>query len=107
VSQQVILKKGKFPKVIEIIEQEKHNFKFLRGALADQVNYRCCVGLLLSHFGWDGHGCCTKNFQQADEKLEEIVSINDQWYIAAINDESQSYDEVVERLERDGRESSN
>jgi hypothetical protein len=56
VSQQVILKKGKFPKVIEIIEQEKHNFKFLRGALADQVNYRCCVGLLLSHFGWDGHG---------------------------------------------------
>jgi hypothetical protein len=65
------------------------------------------LGLLLSHFGWDGHGCCTKNFQQADEKLEEIVSINDQWYIAAINDESQSYDEVVERLERDGVEPPN
>jgi hypothetical protein len=53
--------------------------------------------------GWTWQpNCCTKNFQQADEKLEEIVSINDQWYIAAINDESQSYDEVVERLERDG-----
>jgi hypothetical protein len=28
-------------------------------------------------------------------------------YIAAINDEAQSYDEVVERLEKDGREPSN
>src|SRR5215467_2129814 len=99
---QVIIEQSKYQNVINILKEQVSKFQFGKDEYSDNGNQRCTLGLILSHFGWDGNGCCTKNFQQADEKLEEIVSINDQWYIAAINDESQSYDEVVERLGRDG-----
>ena len=94
--------KNKFAKVIEIIEQEKRNFKFRRGRLGED-NFRCTIGLLLSHYGWNGYSCSSNDYEEADYKLHELISIEEQRLIASINDNSESYDVVIERLERAGR----
>src|ERR1044071_1122760 len=46
---QILLTKAKnrFAKVIEIIEQEKQNYKFRTGTLG-QDSFRCTIGLILS-----------------------------------------------------------
>ena len=105
---QVLLTKAKnrFTNVIEIIEQEKHNFKFRRGTLG-QDNFRCTIGLLLSHYGWTGYSCTSSDFYEADNKVHDLIPIEAQRLIASINDSSESYDVVIERLERAGREKSN
>lgn len=102
---QILLTKAKnrFGKVIEIIEQEKHNFKFRRGTLG-QDNFRCTIGLLLSHYGWTGYSCSSSDFNEADYKLHDLIPIEEQRLIASINDNSESYDVVIERLERVGLE---
>lgn len=97
--------KNRFAKVIEIIEQEKHNFRFRRGTLG-QDNYRCTIGLLLSHYGWTGYSCSTSDFDEADNKVHELIPVEAQRLIASINDSSESYDVVIEKLERAGREPS-
>src|SRR5438093_11873937 len=94
--------KNRFAKVIEIIEQEKHKFKFKRGNLG-QENFRCTIGLLLSHYGWTGYSCSSSDYDEADNKLHELISAEEQRIIASINDSSESYDVVIERLERSGR----
>lgn len=98
---QVLLTKPKnrFAKVIEIIEQEKHKFKFRRGSLGHD-NFRCTIGLLLSHYGWTGYSCSSSDYDEADYKLHELISTEEQRLIASINDNSENYDVVVERLER-------
>ncbi|MFL6346420.1 MAG: hypothetical protein ACJ71A_13380 [Nitrososphaeraceae archaeon] len=98
--------KNRFAKVIEIIEQEKHNFKFQRGNLG-QDNFRCTIGLLLSHYGWSGYSCASSDYDEADNKLHELISAEEQSRIASINDNSENYDVVIERLERAGREPPN
>ena len=100
---QILLTKAKnrFAKVIEIIEQEKHNFKFRRGTLG-QDDFRCIIGLLLSHYGWTGYSCSSSDFNEADNKVHELIPIEAQRLIASINDSSESYDVVIERLERAG-----
>ncbi|MGA8082574.1 MAG: hypothetical protein WB988_11980 [Candidatus Nitrosopolaris sp.] len=105
---QILLTKAKnrFAKVIEIIEQEKHNFKFRRGSLG-QDNSRCTIGLLLSHYGWTGYSCYSSDYDEADNKLHDLIHIEAQRLIASINDSSESYDVVIERLERAGRQPSN
>ena len=106
---QILLTKAKnnrFAKIIEIIEQEKHNFKFRRGRLGED-NFRCTIGLLLSHYGWNGYSCSSSDYEEADYKLHELISIEEQRLIASINDNSESYDVVIERLERAGRNPSN
>ena len=105
---QILLTKSKnrFAKVIEIIEQEKHNFKFRRGTLG-QDNFRCTIGLLLSHYGWTGYSCSSSDFNEADNKVHDLIPTEAQRLIATINDSSESYDVVIERLERAGREPSN
>ena len=102
---QILLTKAKnrFAKVIEIIEQGKHNFKFRRGTLG-QDNFRCTIGLLLSHYGWTGYSCFSSDFNEADNKVHDLIPIEAQRLIASINDSSESYDVVIERLERAGRE---
>ena len=100
----LIKPKNRFAKVIEIIEQEKHNFKFRRGYLGCD-NFRCTIGLLLSHYGWSGYSCSSSDYDEADNKLQELVSTEEQRFIASINDNSENYDTVIERLERAGRES--
>jgi hypothetical protein len=95
--------KNKYAKVIEIIEQEKHNFKFRRGNLG-QDNLRCTIGLLLSHYGWTGHSCSSSDYDEADNKLHELISPEEQSLIANINDKCENYDVVIERLERAGQE---
>jgi len=94
--------KNRFAKVIEIIEQEKHNFKFRRGALGHD-NHRCTIGLLLSHYGWTGYSCSSSDFNEADNKVHDLIPIEAQRLIASINDSSESYNDVIERLERAGR----
>jgi hypothetical protein len=95
--------KNRFAKVIEIIEQEKHNFKFRRGNLG-QDNFRCTIGLLLSHYGWTGYSCSSSDYYEADNKVHELICAEEQSLIASINDNSENYDVVIERLERAGRE---
>ena len=95
--------RNRFAKVIEVIEQEKHNFKFRRGNLG-QDNFRCTIGLLLSHYGWAGYSCFSSDYDEADNKLDELISKEEQSFIASINDNSENYDVVIERLERAGRE---
>ena len=102
---QILLTKprNRFAKVIEVIEEEKHNFKFRRGKLG-QDNFRCTIGLLLSHYGWTGYSCSSSDYDEADNKLHELISTEEQSFIASINDNSENYDVVIERLERAGRE---
>ena len=95
--------KNRFAKVIEIIEQEKHKFKFHRGNLG-QDNFRCTIGLLLSHYGWAGYSCASSDYDEADNKLHELISAEEQSFIASINDKCENYDVVIERLERAGAE---
>jgi hypothetical protein len=95
--------KNRFAKVIEIIAQEKRHFKFRRGNLG-QDNFRCTIGLLLSHYGWTGNSCSSHDYDEADNKLHELISTEEQSFIAGINDNSENYDVVIERLERAGRE---
>ena len=98
--------KNRFAKVIEIIEQEKHKYKFRRGNLG-QDNFRCTIGLLLSHYGWTGYSCSSSDYDEADNKVHELISAEEQSRIASINDNSENYDVVIERLERAGREPPN
>jgi hypothetical protein len=97
----LIKPKNRFTKVIDIIEQEKHKFRFQRGNLG-QDNSRCTIGLLLSHFGWTGYSCVSSDYDEANDKLHELISAEEQNFIASINDKCENYDVVIERLERAG-----
>ena len=99
----LIRPKNKFAKIIEIIEQEKHNFRFRRGNLGCD-NFRCTIGLLLSHYGWTGCSYSSNDYEEADNKLHELVSTEEQRFIASINDNSENYDVVIEKLEKAGQE---
>jgi hypothetical protein len=87
--------KNRFAKVIEIIEQEKHNFKFRRGTLG-QDNFRCSIGLLLSHYGWTGYSCFSSDFNEADNKVLDLIPIEAQRLVASSESyyggSSESYD---------------
>jgi hypothetical protein len=101
-TQMLLIKpKNRFAKVIEIIEQEKHKFRFQRGNLGHD-NSRCTIGLLLSHFGWTGYSCASSDYDEADDKVHELISAEEQNFIASINDKCENYDVVIERLERAG-----
>src|SRR2546428_10527779 len=95
--------KNRFAKVIEIIEQEKHIFRFRRGNLGED-NFRCTIGLLLSHYGWTGFSCSSIDYEGADNKLYELNFTKEQRFIASIKDNNEKYDVVLERVERAGRE---
>jgi len=95
--------KNRVANVIGIIEQEKDNFEFRRGNLGDD-NFRCTIGLLLSHYSWTGFSCSSIDYEVADNKLHELISTEEQRFIASINDNSENYDVVLERVERAGRE---
>ncbi len=49
-SQQLITE-NRFALIIEIIEQNKHKYRFIRSTYADSINGRCTLGLIASHFG--------------------------------------------------------
>jgi hypothetical protein len=68
-----------------------------------QDSFRCTIGLILSHYGWTGYSCSSTDYEEADYKLHELISTEEQRIIASINDSSESYDVVIERLERSGR----
>lgn len=43
-------------------------------------------------------------YDEADNKLHELISAEEQSFIASINDKCENYDVVIERLERAGRD---
>jgi hypothetical protein len=68
-----------------------------------QDNFRCTIGLLLSHYSWTGYSCSSSDYDEADYKLHDLLSV-EQGLIARINDTSENYDVAIERLETAGRE---
>ena len=51
---QQLVSENRFAPIIEIIEQNKHKYRFIRSTYADSINGRCTLGLIASHFGWGG-----------------------------------------------------
>jgi hypothetical protein len=96
---QQLLSKTKYGGVIDIIEKEKNKFEFHIGSLGEG-NKRCTIGLLLSHFGWQGQPGISSNFRQANEALGKLIETWDQWFIVNINDMSHSFDEVQKMLRK-------
>lgn len=91
-------------KAIEIIKEEKGKYKFIKKQFSDGKDGRCTNGLLLSHFGWNGERKAdddkTAIYSQEvfEKKVDELGSSQD-ITINTINDECNSYDEVIKRLE--------
>ena len=49
-----IVTENRFARIIEIIEQDKFKYRFIRSTYADSFRGRCVLGLIASHFGWGG-----------------------------------------------------
>lgn len=95
----VLVSLSRFAQVVEIIKQDKHKYGFLRCSLSDEENdSRCAIGLLLSHYGWDGMCNFSNSLYIADRRLDELISSYEQKVIADINDNSNSFDEVIDKL---------
>ena len=41
--------------IIEILEQDKDKYKFMKGAFLDGGVGRCAMGAVLSRYGWNGN----------------------------------------------------
>jgi len=102
-------------KCIEIIKSEKDKYGFCTLFHSDGKDRRCTIGLLLSHYGWDGISDNIYNstdrvmyrggsyWEKLYEELGQIPSADIKDYylyqsLARINDESSSFDEVIEKL---------
>jgi hypothetical protein len=48
---QQLATENRFARIIEIIEQNKHKYRFIRSTYADSINGRCTLGLIASHCG--------------------------------------------------------
>jgi hypothetical protein len=61
-------------KVVDIIEQEK-GYRFHIGSLCgrDEDERRCTIGLLMSHFGWNGSREISYSFEHANKKVNELL----------------------------------
>jgi hypothetical protein len=51
---QQLATENRFVRIIEIIEQNKHKYRFIRSTYADSINGRCTLGLIASHCGRRG-----------------------------------------------------
>lgn len=99
----VLVSLSRFTQVVEIIKQDKHKYGFLKCSLSDEENdSRCTIGLLLSHYGWNGTHNFSNSLYIADRRLDKLVSSYEQKVIADINDSSKSFDEVIDKLSQMG-----
>ena len=89
------IKTRKYENVIRIIRQEKDKYKFIKSKYSDGKNGRCTLGLLHSSMGWDGKDLSTRC------SLRHLINnfeIRDIANIAEVNDECNSFDEVMGKL---------
>jgi hypothetical protein len=95
--------KHRLSKVVDIIEQEKGKYRFHIGSLCgrDEDERRCTIGLLMSHFGWNGSREISYSFEHANKKVNELLRSSELGYILDINDSSSSFDEVQQKLTSD------
>ena len=89
------IKTNKYENVIRILGQEKDKYKFIKSKYSDGKNGRCTLGLLHSSMGWDGNDLSTR---RSLRHLINNFEIRDIANIAQINDECNSFDEVMEKL---------
>jgi hypothetical protein len=85
----------KYENVIEIIRQEKDKYRFIKSKYSDGKNGRCTLGLLHSSMGWDGKDLSTRH------SLRHLINnfeIHDITTIVEINDQCNSFDEVMDKL---------
>jgi hypothetical protein len=94
-SQQLVTE-NRFAQITEIIEQNKHKYRFIRSAYADSTSGRCTLGLIASHFGWGGKDT-TPDIDTIKE-YTELTSPKMRSFIARLNDTCWSYEEVIDRL---------
>jgi hypothetical protein len=94
-SQQFVTEK-RFARIIEIIEQNKHKYRFIRTTYADSINGRCTPGLIASHFGWGGKD--TTPGINSIKGYTELALPKMRSFIARLNDTCRSYEEVIDRL---------
>lgn len=79
-----------FDRIIEIIEQNKHKYRFIRSTYADSINGRCTLGLIASHFGWGG-----KDMTPGINTIKEYTDLTSpkmRSFIARLNDTCWSYE---------------
>ena len=86
----------KYENVIRIIRQEKDKYKFIKSKYSDSKNGRCTLGLLHSSMGWDGKDLSTR--ARSLRHLINNFEIRDIANIAEVNDQCNSFDEVMEKL---------
>jgi hypothetical protein len=94
-SQQLVTE-NRFAPIIEIIEQNKHKYRFIRSTYADSINGRCTLGLIASHFGWGGKD--TTPGINTIKEYTELTSPKMRSFIARLNDTCWSYEEVIDKL---------
>lgn len=94
-SQQLVTE-NRFGRIIEIIEQNKHKYRFIRSTYADSINGRCTLGLIASHFGWGGKD--TTPGINTIKEYTELTSPKMRGFIARLNDTCWSYEEVIGKL---------
>jgi hypothetical protein len=85
----------KYEYVIQIIRQEKDKYKFIKSKYSDGKNGRCTLGLLHSSMGWDGKDLSTRHSLR---RLINNFGIHDITTIVEINDQCNSFEEVMEKL---------
>ena len=85
-----------FDRIIEIIEQNKHKYRFIRSTYADSINGRCTLGLIASHFGWGGKD--TTPGINTIKEYTDLTSPKMRSFIARLNDTCWSYEEVIDKL---------
>ena len=98
----LVYQRSLIEQAIEILEQEKEKYIFIKGRYNDPgTNKRCSIGLILSHFGWDGFTetplgsfVSDPNWFRAWSRAGNILQLP----IVTINDASESYDEVISKL---------
>ena len=89
------IKPSKYENVIRIILQEKDRYKFIKSKYSDSKNGRCTLGLLHSSMGSDGNDHSTR---RSLRQLINNFEIRDVANITEVNDECNSFDEVMEKL---------
>ena len=95
VSQQIVTE-NRFARIVEIIERNKHKYRFIRSTYADSINGRCTLGLIASHFGWGGKD--TTPGIGTIKDYTELISPKMRSFIARLNDTCWSYEEVIDKL---------
>jgi hypothetical protein len=86
--------------IANILEEEKNRYKLIKDKHSDKKDGRCAIGVLLSHFGWDG--CTTIGWIERDktEKLFRYLDMPfssgaDFGWLSKISDDKDNWDDII------------